>query len=85
MIDKESNPVEWSTLVYELEDAREHLSKLISDLEIEPVFGDEEFRIQLAHVFSHLNRAWRRREMSRDFSDSEWEEASQYHHDLKPM
>jgi hypothetical protein len=33
MIDKKLQPVEWAAFMYELEDAREHLEKLIKDVE----------------------------------------------------
>jgi hypothetical protein len=39
----------------------------------------------LGHVFSHLNRAWARREMTRDFTDEEWKRASFYPNDLDPI
>ena len=38
MISKKDNPVAWATFMYELEDAKEHLERLIEDLE-----GDSEY------------------------------------------
>ena len=85
MINKEANPVEWAALMYELEDAREHLDALIVDIEKDPEFDETDLRIQLGHVFSHLNRAWHRRDLDRDFSDEEWTLASKFPNDLEPI
>jgi hypothetical protein len=83
MIDKKLQPVEWAAFMYELEDAREHLEKLIKDVENIPGYGESEFRIDLGHVFAHLNRAWRR--SGRHVADADWESASQFPDDLEPV
>ncbi|MFZ6844827.1 hypothetical protein [Undibacterium sp. RuTC16W] len=85
MINKEANPVEWAGLMYELEDASEHLAALIVDMEKDPEFDETVLRIQLGHVFSHLNRAWHRRDLNRDFVDEEWTNASKFPNDLEPI
>lgn len=83
MIDKKLQPVEWAAFMYELEDAREHLEKLIKDVENIPDYGDPELRIDLGHVFAHLNRAWRRSGWHVD--DADWESVSQFPDDLMPV
>jgi len=82
MIDKKLQPVEWAAFMYELEDAREHLEKLIKDVENIPNYGEPELRIDLGHVFAHLNRAWRG---GRHVDDADWESASQFPDDLMPV
>lgn len=82
MINKENNSVEWSSLMYELEDASEHLNVLISAMENDPEFGEIDFKIQLQHIFSHLNRAWHRRKFDRKISEEEWMAASKFPDDL---
>jgi hypothetical protein len=57
MIDREVNPVEWSSFMQELEDANEHLAKLIADINAAPDYDSANLRVDLGHVFSHLNRA----------------------------
>jgi hypothetical protein len=52
MINKSVNPVEWAGLMYELEDAHEHLADLIADIEKDPEFDERDFQVQLAHIFS---------------------------------
>ncbi len=85
MISKDSNPVAWATLMYELEDAKEHLGDLISALNTNSEIDEVEYSIGLGHVFSHLNRAWHRRQLSEDFSDEQRHAASQFPTDLKPL
>jgi len=83
MIDKKLQPVEWAAFMYELADAREHLENLIKDLEKRPDYGEPELRIDLGHVFAHLNRAWRR--SVRDLDDAEWDWATKFPDDLTPV
>lgn len=85
MISNEKAPVGWSMLMYELEDAQEHLTSLISKMSSEPDYDEVNFRIDLAHVFSHLNRAWHRRDVVDDLDDDGWQRASQFPTDLDPL
>lgn len=85
MINKSVNPVEWAGLMYELEDAHEHLAHLIADIEKNPEFDEVDFQVQLAHVFSHLNRAWHRRAIVGELSEEKWEAASFFPTDLSPI
>lgn len=82
MINKENNPVEWAGLMFELEDAHEHLASLMSDMMNDPTFDETDLRIQLGHVFAHLNRAWYRRNLLRDIAKEEWTTASKFPNDL---
>jgi hypothetical protein len=85
MINKENNSVEWSGLMYELEDASEHLKVLISEMENDPEFDEIDFKVQLQHIFSHLNRAWHRRKFDRKISEEEWMAASRFPDDLDTL
>lgn len=83
MIDKKLQPVEWAAFMYELEDALEHLGNMIKEIEQSLDYDEANFRIDLGHVYAHLNRAWRR--SAKDFPESEWEWASRFPDDLVPM
>jgi hypothetical protein len=83
MIDKKDQPVEWAAFMYELTDALEHLQNLIKDIEQSQDYNDDDFRVDLGHVYAHLNRAWRRSAGS--LADSDWEAASQFPNDLAPI
>ncbi|GJI89597.1 hypothetical protein [Duganella hordei] len=85
MISKESAPVAWAMLMYELEDAQEHLAALISKLNSESDYDEGNLRIDLGHVLSHLNRAWHRRDAAQDLNEEQWLQASQFPKDLDPV
>ena len=82
MINKDSAPIGWDGLMYELEDAHEHLGALISHMNNDPDFDETNFRIELGHVFSHLNRAWHRRDSVEGLNEEEWLAASDFPTDL---
>ena len=84
MISKESAPVAWSALMYELEDAQEHLTSMIASMNSDADYDEVNLRIDLGHVFSHLNRAWQRREKIEGLDEVEWLEASKFPTDLSP-
>jgi hypothetical protein len=85
MISKERAPVGWAALMYELEDAQEHLARLISEMNKYPEYDESNLRVDLGHVFSHLNRAWHRRNVADDLDDESWRHASQFPTDLDPI
>jgi hypothetical protein len=85
MINRIDNPVGWAMLLSDLEDAHEHLGNLIKEITANPEYGEPELRIDLGHVYAHLNRAWRRREIAEDFTDSEWVAAGEFPNDLEPV
>ncbi|WP_129587802.1 hypothetical protein [Herbaspirillum robiniae] len=85
VITKENAPIGWTLLMSELEDAKEHLSTLIEDMRRDPAYGAANLRIDLGHVFSHLNRAWHRRDIREDLSEVEWKKASQFPSDIEPI
>jgi hypothetical protein len=49
------------TFLYELDDAREHLQNLISELAEDGSYDEANLSVDLGHVYAQLNRAWRRR------------------------
>ncbi len=89
MIDREHSPVGWALLMYELDDAHEHLDNLLTHMRERSDFDEIEFQIELAHVYAHLNRAWFRRNVHEDFAASEYDAASEiatrFPTDLEPI
>ncbi|MBO9663469.1 hypothetical protein [Dokdonella sp.] len=85
MINREHNPAEWVLFLYELKDAHEHLGSLLNSLSEHADYTEEEFRIDLGHVYAHLNRAWYRRNAKGDILDAEWDTASQFPGDIEPI
>lgn len=85
MITNEQAPVEWAMLMYELDDAREHLETLMEKMNTDPEFDESAFRVHLGHIFSHLNRAWNRRDRLGDLEGQAWHDASKFPTDLEPI
>lgn len=85
MISKESAPAAWGTLMCELEDAQEHLTNLISEMGSEADYDEVNLRIDLGHVYAHLNRAWHLRHLREDPDQEQWRRASQFPKDLDPI
>lgn len=69
-------------LMHELDDAKEHLTNLISEIQNDSEYDDGNLRVDLGHVYSHLNRAWYRRNKSEDITETQWVEASKFPDDL---
>ncbi|MCZ2074302.1 MAG: hypothetical protein LC130_04810 [Bryobacterales bacterium] len=85
MINRNDDPVGWAMFVQELQDAHEHLANLLKDMKADTDYGEPELRVDLGHVYAHLNRAWRRRLVSSDFTDTEWEAAGEFPQDIEPI
>jgi len=85
MINRDENSIGWAALLYELEDAHEHLGNLISRISENIEYAEDDLRVDLGHVYPHLNRAWFRRNVAEDLPESEWERASGFPVDLKPI
>lgn len=58
MIDPKRDPVAWSMLIDELEDAQKRLGNLVLDMTAD----ESDFRVELARVYGHLNRVWNLRD-----------------------
>jgi hypothetical protein len=84
MINPNQNPAGWAMLMYELEDAKEHLSRLITEIESDPEYDEPCLSIDLGHIYSHLNRAWHCRNKDEGISKAEWADASKFPTDLEP-
>jgi len=85
MINRSDNPVEWTLLVDELTEASEHLTSAISQITTDPAYDESALAVHLGHVMAHLNRAWASRNISRELTDSEWEQFREYQPDLRPI
>ena len=85
MINSKDNPLEWSLLLYELEDAHEHIGELIKKMLDKGVIDLESYAINMAHIYAHLNRAWNSRDFRGEMSESQWEKYRAFPVDLEPM
>jgi len=87
MICQDDHTVAWSILMYELQDAHEHLDSLIKQMSREGAIEEDDFAVQLGHVFAHLNRSWHGRsdEALDTISQSDHQKRSQFPNDLFPV
>ncbi|MGB7208813.1 MAG: hypothetical protein WBD27_09165 [Pyrinomonadaceae bacterium] len=85
MINEKDNPVEWAILIYELDDAREHLETLLKEMSEAGDFTDEDFAASVGHIFAHLNRAWNTRNVVSEITSERTDAMSQFPTDLKPV
>ena len=85
MINKKDNPVEWSILLYELEDLADHSTKLIEEMQTNPSYGEEEFAIDIGHLYAHLNRAWNSRNFNKEPTEDEWQKNTEFPSDIQPV
>lgn len=59
MLNKQTDPIAWALLLYELADAQEAIESLLKDMSTEEQDFDEvDFRIHITHIYSHVSRAW---------------------------
>jgi len=85
MIDNASNPVAWALLIQELEEGREHLDALIKEMVNSGQLEEEKFRVDLGHIYAHLNRVWHSRNQASEITDQQWTTFSQFPADVPPM
>ena len=85
MIDQNTNPVPWSLLVSRLDDARQHLEKLVDDMAANGSIEEEELRVALGHIYAHLNRAWHTRDQTADVAETDWAQISRFPNDVDPV
>lgn len=85
MIDRDKHPIGWALLMQELDDAHEHLGDLITRMASDPDYGEDDFRVDLGHVYAHLNLAWHHRNIQEEMSDGERDVAVRFPSDLTPV
>lgn len=85
MINRKDNPLEWSQLMSELEDAHEHLGDLIKEMQESGIIDIESYAVDVAHVYAHLNRAWNSRQIEGELSEKQWEDYRSFPKDLEPI
>jgi len=83
MINPKSNPVEWAALMYELDDAKEHLEALINQM-VEDGIDETDYQIQLGHIFAHLNRSWNSRNKIGEYNEQERKLFTKFPESIEP-
>lgn len=81
MIDA-GNQVGWDLMLHQLQDAAEHLSTLIQRMGDSGLIDEEDFGIDLGHIYGHLNRAWNGRGFKEGIDEASWASCSEFPSDL---
>ena len=84
MINNKLNPIEWSSLLYELEDAKEHLESLIAQLSQNGKIDEQDYMVQMGHIYAHLNRSWNSRNNVGECRGKEREVFTSFPKDIEP-
>lgn len=85
MINLRDHPVGWAELMSNLDDAYEHLGRVITEMQTDQDFDEADFAIHMGHIAAHLNRAWFCRNYPDGLTDAEWAAARAYPNDLEPI
>ena len=83
MINSKKNPVEWAGLMYELDDLQEHLESLIAQMNTAGEIKSEENRVQIGHIYAHLNRAWNSRNTVTETEVNDLEKLTKFPTDIE--
>ncbi len=85
MINKKENPVEWALMMYELEETEEHLSDLMKVLQSKEAIDEPDFKVQISHIYTHLNRIYNSRNHVGEITDKDSYKYSYFPKDIKPV
>lgn len=85
MVDKNLDPVSFSILLDNLSDAKEHIGDLIKSVQNTEDYSEVELAIELGHVYAHMNRAWNNRDLTDDSLEFDWDKASDFPKDIRPV
>jgi hypothetical protein len=79
-----------ASIVYDLSDAKEDLTKIIELFDYKKdTFDEDEFRVRMAHLYWHLNCAWHKRNIdSKDLENADGKQMGlwgEFPKDIKPL
>ena len=57
-------------VVWNLKEAREALAELIADMEADTDYDFGEFRVDMEHVYHHVNTVWNARDATKESSEA---------------
>ena len=85
MINRKDNPIEWDGLLFGLEEMKEHIQSLIDELSEKGEMSEEEYQVDIGHLYAHLNRAWNTRNETDEYVDKHFQQLSQFPEDISPV
>lgn len=69
----------------QLEDLQEHVQTLIKEMSENNEYGEEEFAVDVGHLYAHLNRIWNSRGRVEEPTEEEWLEDTKFPKDITPV
>lgn len=84
-MDEKKGPYRKAHLIDELCEASEHLNELIERISNDPEYDEDYFRVDLGHIYAHLNRVWHTRNDPEYEIFENWDENSKFPKDLEPV
>jgi hypothetical protein len=85
LINPKDNPIEWTLLGYELEEVKEHLDSLLAGLDPENGIDEVDFKVQVFHLITHLNRIYNSRNHEGEVTNETFSEYSEVPNDFSAM
>ena len=85
MIEKAQHPLAFDQLVFHLQEAQEHIGTLVVEMCERPDYGEEEFAIDIGHLYAHINRVWNCRNSEIGMNEENWEEITCFPTDVRPV
>ena len=85
MINKNDHPVEWASMISDFDEIRDHIQTLINEMDNSKDYSEEEFSVDVGHLYAHLNRIWNGRNRTGEITDDEWTEDSKFPNDIEPI
>ena len=83
MINLKTNPVEWAGLMYELDDLKEHLESLMAQMNESGEIEVEDYRVQIGHLYAHLNRSWNSRNATANAVEKNFDKLTKFPTDIE--
>lgn len=74
-------------ILFDLQDAHEDLTRIIADLKDDPDCDETEYRIDMAHLYHHINSAWNARHATVDEigAEGKYKKWGQFPQDIEPL
>jgi hypothetical protein len=76
-------------ILWHLRKAIDAITTVIQEIESDPEHGEEELRIDVAHIYHHINTAWNARDASKErieeCSQKDFDEWREFPDDIDPV
>lgn len=85
VINSQDNLAEWTLMMLELEEVKDHVASLASQMGRNGSIDEEDFKVQVFHLMTHLNRLWNSRNFIGGLDQKTYEKFPMMPSDFIPM